>query len=124
MSQRSSDMICVVGHLWSAQTHRVKDFLARNLIPYRWLDVELDAEAQAFANSCGPTSQMPLVLFPDGSYIAQPNNVDLAAKIGLRTHAQEPLYDLIIVGGGPAGLGAAVYGASEGLNTLVVEREA
>jgi thioredoxin reductase (NADPH) len=126
----------VVGDRWSADTHRIKDFLARNQIPYRWLDVERDAEAQQLLAACeengtgggaAPSSDpsaLPLVFFPDGEPAANPGNGDLARRVGLRTEAADPFYDLVIVGGGPAGLAAAVYGASEGLRTVLVEREA
>jgi thioredoxin reductase (NADPH) len=115
----------IVGHRWSPEVHRVKDFLARNQVPYRWLDVEQDEEARLLMESAGTQpGQLPLILLPDGSHLVQPTNLDLADRIGLRTRAEMPFYDLIIVGGGPAGLAAAVYGASEGLRTLLIEREA
>jgi thioredoxin reductase (NADPH) len=117
--------IRVVGHRWSPQAHQIKDFLARNQVPYQWLDVEADEEARRLVEFVGlDASQLPLVVFHDGSHLAQPTNVQVAEKIGLRTQAQMPFYDLIIVGGGPAGLAAAVYGASEGLRTLLIEQEA
>ena len=117
--------IRVIGNRWSPQSHDMKDFLARNQIPYQWLDIELSEEAQklaAFAN-CDRLS-LPLVLFSDGGSLIQPSIAQVAEKIGLRTQAEKPFYDLIIVGGGPAGLAAAVYGASEGLHTVMIEREA
>ena len=117
--------IRVIGNRWSPQSHDMKDFLARNQIPYQWLDIELSEEAQqlaAFAK-CDRLS-LPLVLFADGSSLLQPSIAQVAEKIGLRTQAEKPFYDLIIIGGGPAGLAAAVYGASEGLRTLMIEREA
>lgn len=117
--------IRVIGHRWSPSSHQVKDFLARNQIPYQWLDVEREAEAQqilALTESNG--NCLPLVLFADGSQLARPSNLQIAEKIGLRTQAERPFYDLIIVGGGPAGLAAAVYGASEGLSTVMIERQA
>lgn len=115
----------VIGNRWSPHSHQAKDFLARNQVPYQWLDIELSEEAQqlvAYAN-CDQL-HLPLVLFADGSNLMQPTNVQIAEKIGLRTQAEKPFYDLIIVGGGPAGLAAAVYGASEGLRTVMIEREA
>jgi thioredoxin reductase (NADPH) len=118
--------IRVVGNRWSPCSHQVKDFLARNQIPYQWLDLELEEEAQkliAYSEANGKQT-LPLVLFPDGSRLVQPNNLQIAEKIGLRTQAERPFYDLAIVGGGPAGLAAAVYGASEGLSTVMIEREA
>lgn len=118
--------IRVVGNRWSPQSHQVKDFLARNQIPYQWLDVELDEEAKQLLEFAEPESrqQLPLVLFADGSRLVKPSNLQIAEKIGLRTQAERPFYDLVIVGGGPAGLAAAVYGASEGLTTVMIEREA
>ncbi len=118
--------IRVIGNRWSPQSHQVKDFLARNQVPYQWLDIELEQEAQdlvSYAES-EDRQQLPLVLFPDGSCLIQPSNLQIAEKIGLKTQAQRPFYDLVIVGGGPAGLAAAVYGASEGLSTVMIEREA
>ena len=117
--------IRVIGNRWSPHSHQVKDFLARNQVPYQWLDIELSEEAQqlvTYAN-CDKLS-LPLVLLPDGSNLLKPTNIQIAEKIGLRTQADKPFYDLIIVGGGPAGLAAAVYGASEGLSTVMIEREA
>lgn len=117
--------IRVIGNRWSPQSHDMKDFLARNQIPYQWLDIELSQEAQKLAEfaNCDRLS-LPLVLFPDGNSLLQPSIPEVAEKIGLRTQAEKPFYDLIIVGGGPAGLAAAVYGASEGLRTVMIEREA
>ena len=115
----------LVGHRWSPQSHDVRDFLARNQIPYRWLDIELDEEAKQLAEAADvQPSQLPLVLLPDGTQLVQPTNAQLGEKVGLRVRAGLPFYDLIIVGGGPAGLAAAVYGSSEGLKTLLIEREA
>lgn len=117
--------IRVIGNRWSPQSHQVKDFLARNQIPYQWLDIELNEarELVSYAETeC--KAQLPLVLFPDGARLIQPNNTQIAERIGLRTQAERPFYDLLIVGGGPAGLAAAVYGASEGLSTVMIEREA
>jgi thioredoxin reductase (NADPH) len=123
--QPTFEGVRVVGHRWSPTTHQVKEFLARNQIAYHWLDVETDEEARRLAESAGEeASKLPLVFFPDGSHLAQPTNTQVAEKVGLRQRAGLPFYDLVIVGGGPAGLAAAVYGASEGLKTLLVEREA
>ncbi|MBW4648562.1 MAG: FAD-dependent oxidoreductase [Kastovskya adunca ATA6-11-RM4] len=117
--------IRVIGDRWSPYSHQVKDFLARNQIPYQWLDIEQEVEAQRLVSYADcPNRKLPLVLFPDGSQLIQPTNVQIAEKIGLRTQAEKPFYDLVIVGGGPAGLAAAVYGASEGLRTVMIEREA
>ncbi|MBD2776264.1 response regulator [Iningainema tapete] len=117
--------IRVIGNRWSVHSHQVKDFLARNQVPYQWMDIELSEEAQQLVGyaECNKI-HLPLVLFADGSNLIQPNNVQIAEKIGLQTQAEKPFYDLIIVGGGPAGLAAAVYGASEGLRTVLIEREA
>jgi thioredoxin reductase (NADPH) len=115
----------IVGNRWAPQSHEAKDFLARNQIPYRWLDIELDEEATQLMEAAGiEAGQLPLVLMPDGTQLVQPTNAQIGEKVGLRVRAGLPFYDLIIVGGGPAGLAAAVYGASEGLKTLLVEREA
>jgi thioredoxin reductase (NADPH) len=159
--------IKVIGMRWSPKSYEVKHFLARNGIPYQWLDIESDEgrrlisfvastskeeeSSQISATSVSdinpsqpenntdhaaslirsplltplPSSlKLPLVIFPDGSYMDEPPNSGLAEKIGLKTQAQMPFYDLIIIGAGPAGLAAAVYGASEGLSTLLVERQA
>ncbi|NJP10116.1 MAG: FAD-dependent oxidoreductase [Leptolyngbyaceae cyanobacterium RU_5_1] len=118
--------IRVVGHRWSPLSHQVKDFMARNQVPYQWLDIELEAEAKQLVSFAEADCRqvLPLVLFPDGDRLVQPTNLQIAAKVGLRTQAERPFYDLAIVGGGPAGLAAAVYGASEGLDTVMIEREA
>jgi thioredoxin reductase (NADPH) len=117
--------IRVVGHQLSAHSHQVKDFLSRNLVPYQWLDVGIDEEASHLLElSDSDDSQLPLVLFPDGPSLVQPTNVQLAERIGLKMHPGLPFYDLVIVGAGPSGLAAAVYGASEGLGTLLVEGNA
>lgn len=119
------DGIRVVGALWSRASHEVKDFLARNRVPYRWLDVDLDPEAKALAQEAGATSPAaPVVLFPDGSALVAPDRAALAAKVGLATRAAAPFYELIILGAGPAGLGAAVYAGSEAVRTVVIEKDA
>jgi thioredoxin reductase (NADPH) len=117
--------IRVIGNRWSPQSHDVKDFLARNQVPYQWMDIELSEEAQKLADfaNCDRLS-LPLILFGDGASLVQPSIPEIAGKIGLRTQAEKPFYDLVIVGGGPAGLASAVYGASEGLRTVMIEREA
>jgi thioredoxin reductase (NADPH) len=115
----------VVGHRWSERSHEIKTFLARNHVPYRWLDLERDAEARRLHDlTQAEATELPLVLVPDGDTLHAPSLIDLADALGLRTSAAQPLYDLCIVGAGPAGLAAAVYAASEGLQTVVVEREA
>jgi thioredoxin reductase (NADPH) len=116
--------IRLVGNRWSSDSHRLKDFLARNRISYRWLDVEGSEEARQLVEQADSgTPRLPLVVLPDGSYLENPQNIEVAEKIGLKTRAERPFYDLVIVGAGPAGLGAAVYGASEGLRTILLERE-
>ena len=115
----------VVGHRWSERSHEVKTFLALNHVPYRWYDVESDEEGRRLVELAGATpDQLPLVLLPDAEPLRSPASPDLADALGLSTHAAQQLYDVCIVGGGPAGLAAAVYAASEGLRTVVVEREA
>ena len=162
--------IRVIGLRWAPKSYEVKNFLARNGIPYQWIDIETDegrhfvsyvdssrnderaghttvttpvghnmletnknSSASSIRSSLPPSSssslypsalKLPLVIFPDGSYMDEPSNSNLAEKIGLKTQAQMPFYDLIIIGAGPAGLAAAVYGASEGLSTLLIERQA
>ena len=119
------DGIRVAGTLWSASCHNTKDFLARNRVPYQWLDVEADASAKELVEAVNKENhQFPVVFSPDGTVLVEPENRALANKIGLRTEAALPFYDLIIVGASPAGLGAAVYGASEGLRVLMIEKEA
>jgi thioredoxin reductase (NADPH) len=117
--------IRVVGIQWDPASYQVKDFLARNNIPYQWFDLEVNEEAKRLINVAGDsTTDLPYLLFPDGSTLTKPENREIAERVGLQTIADKPFYDLIIVGGGPAGLAAAVYGASEGLRTLVVEEKA
>lgn len=119
------DGIRVAGNLWSSNSHTVKDFLARNQIPYQWLDIELDTEARNLVESVTEGKHLlPVVFFPDGNTLIDPSIQDVAERIGLQTKADKPFYDLIIVGAGPAGLAAAVYGGSEGLSTVMIEREA
>jgi thioredoxin reductase (NADPH) len=115
----------VVGHRWSERSHEVKSFLASNHVPYRWFDVELDEEGARLRDlaNAAPTD-LPLVLVPDGTVLTAPSTLDVAQALGLPTVARQPVYDVCIVGGGPAGLAAAVYAASEGLSTVIVEREA
>lgn len=121
--------IRILGNRWSPDSHRVKDLLARNHIPYRWLDIETaphDAEVLELVNSLDETQKaaLPLLIFPDGARLNKPQPIEVAEKVGLQMQANEEFYDLAIVGGGPAGLAAAVYGASEGLRTVLIEREA
>jgi thioredoxin reductase (NADPH) len=116
--------IRVAGTLWSASSHAIKDFFARSQIPYQFLDIERDADAQALVEQANEnTYRLPVVFFPDGSVLTEPSLTEVAEKAGLRTEATQPFYDLIVIGGGPAGLAAAVYGASEGVPTLLIEKE-
>lgn len=120
--------IRVLGTRWSPQSYDLRDFLARNHVPYQWIDVELsanDPETKRLLEALGPeASSLPVVLFSDGTKLLESVPADVAQKVGLRTRAQTDFYDLAIIGGGPAGLAAAVYGASEGLHTVMIEREA
>ena len=118
----------VLGTRWSPSSHQIKDFLGRNQVPYQWTDVEIatpDQEVQAIIPNVDLKSvSLPLVVLQDGEVLENPPVEELASRIGLRTRAETTFYDFVIVGGGPAGLAAAVYGASEGLKTLLVERSA
>ncbi|HEX6284799.1 MAG TPA: FAD-dependent oxidoreductase, partial [Pyrinomonadaceae bacterium] len=119
----------VLGNRWSPESHNIKDFLARNHVPYQWLDIETaqtDTEVSALLELLEEDEkrELPLVIFPNGLRLRRPAIADLRQNVGLRTRAAEAFYDLAIVGGGPAGLAAAVYGASEGLRTVMIEREA
>ena len=116
--------IRVVGSHWSPASHQAKDFLARNNIPYRWLDPETSVEAKQLIESTDSKLELPCLFFSDGSTLENPNNREIADRAGLKTTADMPLYDLAVVGAGPAGLAASVYGASEGLRTIVVEQQA
>lgn len=121
---RTSD-VRVVGHRWSDRSYEIKTFLARNHVPYRWYDIERDAEAGRLRDLANATpADLPLVLVPESDTLRSPSVLNLADALGLPTTARRPLYDVCIVGGGPAGLAAAVYGASEGLSTVIVERQA
>ncbi len=115
--------IRVAGALWSPQSHMVKDFLARHLISYQWLDVDKDAAARALIDTHGQGGmKLPIVQFPDGAVLVEPSLHDLAVKIGMQTRTESKLYDVIVVGAGPAGLSAAVYAGSEGQSVVVIER--
>jgi len=119
------DGIRIVGHRWSPQSSEVRDFLARNFIPYQWLNAETEESARQMMEVCkADASQLPLVIFADGSHLTRPTTNEVARQLGLKTRAELPFYDLIVLGGGPAGLAAAVYGAADGLKTLLIEREA
>ncbi|MEO0458011.1 MAG: FAD-dependent oxidoreductase [Cyanobacteria bacterium P01_A01_bin.114] len=116
----------VISDRWSPSSHDLRDFLARNQVPYRWLDIENNDEAQQLVTYSGERDNpcLPLVLLPSGEKLVKPTTAELAQHVGMQTEATNPFYDLVIVGGGPAGLAAAVYGASEGLRTVMIEREA
>lgn len=117
--------VTVVGHAYDPSTHALKDFLTRNLVPYRWLDVELSPEAEPLLKAAGAgPSDLPVVVLEDGQALLAPELSEVAARVGLKQRPELKSYDLVIVGAGPAGLAAAVYGASEGLSTLLVEAEA
>lgn len=121
----AAEAVRVIGHRWSADSHRVRDFLTRNQVAHRWLDAEQEEGRRLLlAAASDGDAQLPVVLFPDGSTLVAPGTAELAERVGLKTRAELPFYDLVIVGGGPAGLAAAVYGASEGLRTVLVESEA
>jgi len=115
----------VIGHRFSKQSHDLRDFLARNRVPARWLDVERDGEARELLMVAGvDADRLPVALLEDGSILERPTMLELAERLGISAEPVGDHYDLVIVGGGPAGLAAAVYGASEGLRTVLVEREA
>ncbi|MBE0682904.1 MAG: FAD-dependent oxidoreductase [Anaerolineales bacterium] len=117
--------IRVAGTLWSLTCHEVKDFLTRHQIPYQWLDVEKDPSAQKMVEDVSlKGTKLPVIFFPDGNVLIQPDLKVLAEKVGLQTQAALPFYDLIIIGSGPAGLAASVYAGSEGLKCLVIEKAA
>jgi thioredoxin reductase (NADPH) len=119
------DGIRVIGQQWSRTAHDLKAFLARNQIPYRSMDIETDPQAWVLTEEAGATmADLPVVLFGDGPPIFNPSTAQIADRVGLKTHATSEAYDVVIIGGGPAGLAAAVYGASEGLGTLLIESEA
>ena len=121
---RPYDGIQVAGALWSATSHNIKDFLARSQIPYQYLDIDRDPDARSRVEQVNEGAhRLPVVFFPDGSRLIEPSLTEVAEKVGLHTQAAQPFYDLIVVGAGPAGLAAAVYGASEGVHTLLIDKE-
>jgi thioredoxin reductase (NADPH) len=116
--------IRVIGHRWSARSYEVRDFLARNLVPFRWYLAE-DPEAQRLMSAAAVgDDKLPVVVTADGTAMIEPSDAELAQHVGLATNPSTDFYDLIVIGGGPAGLGAAVYGGSEGLRTVLIERRA
>lgn len=117
--------IRVLGSQWSPQSYAVKEFLSRNRVPYAWVDVDTDPPARALAESlAGDLARLPVVVFPDGAHLVAPSTPELASRAGMQTHANRPFYDVIVIGGGPAGLANSVYAASEGLRTVLVESHA
>jgi len=115
--------IRIIGYQWSPKSHKIKEFLSGNLVPFSWMDVETNAESEKFIASANTThAQLPLVVLKDGSFITDPELTQLASSIGLRQKAAEEMYDVLIIGAGPAGLAASVYGSCEGLKTLLIER--
>src|SRR6266446_5020142 len=115
----------VIGNQWSPHSSELRDFLGRNFVPHQWLNVETDETAKQLLTTTGAAvSSLPIVVFPDGSFLGNPSAADVARKLGLRTKAERQMYDLVVVGAGPAGLAAAMYGAADGLHTLLIEREA
>jgi thioredoxin reductase (NADPH) len=114
----------LIGYQWSPLSHELKDFLSGYLVGYQWLDIEKDTEAATLlATTAFTADELPVVICPDGRVVARPEKVDLARHLGLLVTAQQALYDVVVIGAGPAGLAAAVYGASEGLKTLLIERQ-
>ena len=118
--------IRIAGTLWSLQSHQVKDFLTRHQIPYQWLDIEKDASARHLVENVTQDAyaKLPVIFFPDGNTLVQPDLKELANKVGLQTLAELPFYDIVILGSGPAGLAAAVYAGSEGYKSIVIEKGA
>ena len=117
--------IKIAGYQYSPKSHEIKDFLAGNLLPYQWLDIEYNAKAEELMELHQiERKDLPAVFFEDGSYITDPNIQDIASRVGLNPTAKSDLYDVVIIGAGPAGLAAAVYGGSEGLKTLLIEKRA
>jgi thioredoxin reductase (NADPH) len=115
--------IRVLGFQWSPKSHNIKEFLAGNLVPYLWMDVEGNEDADQFIVSANVSkSQLPLVIFKDGSFAADPTLEEVASRVGLRQTAAEPMYDVLVIGAGPAGLAASLYGSCEGLKVLLVEQ--
>jgi thioredoxin reductase (NADPH) len=124
-AHQPTNALRLAGARWSQGCYLTKEFLSRNNVPYQWLDVETDEPARDLVQKvAGDLTRLPVVLFEDGSHLVAPTHVELANRLGLVTRASRPFYDLVIIGGGPAGLANAVYGASEGLRTLLIEQQA
>jgi thioredoxin reductase (NADPH) len=124
LDHRPADELRVIGHRWSARSYKLRDFLARNQVPYRWYLSDEPEGERLLAAAKVDADSLPVVITGDGSTLVQPSEAEVAGRVGLATAPTEDFYDLIVIGGGPAGLGAAVYGASEGLRTLLAERRA
>jgi thioredoxin reductase (NADPH) len=119
------DGIRIAGARFSPQSHDVREFLSRNLVPYQWIDIDEDPGLrELIATFPGGLSRLPVVLFPDGSYLSAPSNVTLADKVGLHTRPNKPFYDVAVIGGGPAGLANTVYAATEGMRVVLIEQNA
>jgi thioredoxin reductase (NADPH) len=119
--------IRVFGTRWTAKSYELREFLARNHLPYRWIDIDAaaqDNEVTQLLASLGPDARFPVIVFPDGTRVVDPTHEEIGQRVGLRSRPDSGFFDLAIVGGGPAGLAAAVYGASEGLKTVIIERSA
>lgn len=115
--------IRIIGFQWSPKSHRLKQFLSGNLVPYLWMDVEANQDAEQYVTSAGSSySDLPLVVLKDGSFLSNPELPELAASVGLQQNATSEMYDVLIIGAGPAGLAASVYGSCEGLKTLLIEK--
>lgn len=122
-SHSEFDGIRLVGARWSPQSYLAKEFLSRNQIPYQWIDIDQDPAMRALVEQeTGDETTLPVILLADGTQLTAPSNLELAERLGMQTKAQLPFYDMIIIGAGPAGLAAAVYGASEGVRTLIIEQ--
>ena len=117
------DGLRLIGFQWSPRSHELKDFLSGYMVGYQWLDFETNAEGRKLLAAKGyEAGQLPVVLFPDGSALANPTPAAIGTKLGITQQASQDMYDVVVIGAGPSGLAAAVYGASEGLKTLVIER--
>jgi thioredoxin reductase (NADPH) len=115
----------VIGQRWSPEAHDLREFLTRNLVPHKWMDIAIDEQAEDLLTLTGMTAtDVPVLVFPDGSVMSRPTFSDVAGRLGISSETEVPVYDVIIVGAGPAGLAAAVYAASEGLRTILIERHA